>query len=144
VCELLNEPERLREEFERRQQNPALGNTNAEADRLRAAIGKSKRGISRLLDVYTEELVDNKDFEARMRRLQGRLAKLEASLKALNEQMQQAQELRVVFSHFQEFADQMKAGLTVPERVCQVKAVFPPGFCAGLLFAWPPVFGPDQ
>ena len=112
VCDLLSEPERLREEFERRQQNPTLANTNAEAERLRAVIGKTKRGISRLLDVYTEELIDRKDFETRMRRLQGRLAKLEASLQTVTVQMQQAQELRVVFSEFQEFADQMKTGLT--------------------------------
>src|SRR5262249_33228125 len=112
VCGLLSEPERLREEFERRQKNPTLANTNAEAERLRAGSGKTKRGIRRPLDVYTEELIDRKDFETRMRRLQGRLAKLEASLQTVTEQMQQAQELRVVFSEFQEFADQMKTGLT--------------------------------
>jgi site-specific DNA recombinase len=114
VCALLSEPERLRQEFERRLQNPDCAN-RAESDRLDKAISKVKQGMSRLLDAYTNDLVETKDFRPRMQRLQERRAQLEGELQTLNERAQQDEDLRVAFSHIEEFADQMKAGLSTAD-----------------------------
>jgi site-specific DNA recombinase len=111
VCELLSEPQRLRQEFERRQENPGLENATADSERLAGSITKVKQGISRLLDVYTEGLVDKRDFEPRFRGLKERLAKLESDLQTIEQRAQQTQDLRLVYSCLEDFADQMKAGL---------------------------------
>jgi site-specific DNA recombinase len=111
VCALLTEPDRLREEYERRQQRRDSP-TMADRDCLQRALTKTKQGISRLLDAYTEGLVDSKEFEPRMRGLKERLTKLEGDLQALDREVQQDGELRLVFSHLETFADEMKAGLS--------------------------------
>lgn len=110
VCALLSEPERLRQEFERRLQNPDNAK-RTESERLDKAIAKVKQGMSRLLDAYTNGLVETKDFTLRMQRLQERRAQLEGDLQTLTKRAQQDQDLRVAFSHIEEFADQTKAGL---------------------------------
>lgn len=123
VCKLLSEPDRLREEFERRQQNPSADSAATQSARLRGVIAKAKQAMSRLIDVYADGLIDTPQFEPRMRRLKDRLAQFDADLKTLNEQVVQDQELRLVFSQFDDFADQIKNGLTTASRPQQRQIV---------------------
>jgi site-specific DNA recombinase len=95
VCALLNEPDRLREEFERRQQNPAVESAGADSERLKKAITKSKQSISRLIDVFTEGLLEGREFESRIQRLKERLAQLQSELAKVQERSQQDHELRL-------------------------------------------------
>jgi site-specific DNA recombinase len=115
VCALLSEPQRLRQEFERRQQDPAAAGSTAEKECLHGSIHKVRQSISRLLDAYTAGLLEAAEFEPRIRRLKDRLAKLQEELRVLTEQAKQDEELRLVFSHLEDFADQMKAGLTTAD-----------------------------
>jgi site-specific DNA recombinase len=94
ACELLSEPERLREEFERRQHDAAL-TALPEGERLRGAIRKAQRGINRLLDAYTDGLVATREFEPRIRRLRERLTKLQADLQTFSHRVHEQQELRL-------------------------------------------------
>jgi site-specific DNA recombinase len=119
VCALLKEPDRLRQEFERRQQQPAAHEAGAEEDRLRKAQAKVQQGMSRLLDAYTEGLVDRGEFQPRMERLQERLQRLEGDLRHLIEQAHREEDWRRVFSQVHDFADQVKAGLTTANWVTQ-------------------------
>ena len=111
VCALLSEPERLRQEFERRQQRPE-SECAAESERLGRAMAKVKQGISRLIDAYADNLVERQEFEPRIRRLKERLGQLDNELKRLKQQVEQDHELRLVFSRLDDFADQIKAGLS--------------------------------
>lgn len=111
VCDLLKEPDRLRQEFERRRQQPAATSGNVEEERLRKSIDKVKEGASRLLDAYTEGLMERSEFQPRMERLQERKKKMEDELRRLTEQSQGDEALRRVFSRIQEFAEELKAGL---------------------------------
>jgi site-specific DNA recombinase len=110
VYELLSEPERLRQEFDRRQQ-PAATGAQAEEQRLRAALTKVQQSISRLIDAYADGLVEAREFEPRVRHLKERLARLNEELRAHQEQRQNEEQLRLVCSHFNNFAEQIKAGL---------------------------------
>jgi site-specific DNA recombinase len=112
VRALLSEPDRLRYEFERRQRCPVSDQADADRERLRATITKVKQSISRLIDAYTDGLVVAGEFEPRIRRLKERLAKFEGELQGLTEQAIQEEEWRVVCSRLDDFADQIKAGLT--------------------------------
>jgi site-specific DNA recombinase len=108
---LLSEPERLREEFERRQRRPNQVVSADQKDRVRSAIVKVKQSMSRLIDAYAEGLVEHGDFEPRVRRLRERHGKLETELQTLHEQIEEEQDLRLVLQRFDEFADQIRAGL---------------------------------
>jgi site-specific DNA recombinase len=108
---LLNEPDRLRQEFARRQQRPDPSGKSDVGSRLQKTLTKIKQGISRLIDAYTEGLVESSEFEPRMRRFKERQARLITELETLQEQARQEDDFQLVFTHFQAFADQMEAGL---------------------------------
>jgi site-specific DNA recombinase len=111
VCQLLREPDRLRQEFERRQQG-SVADHPAQSERLRTAIRKTKQGISRLLDAYTAGLVEPSDFELRIQRLKERLSKLDSEHQQLAHELKEEREWRLVFSTFEQFAEQINESLT--------------------------------
>lgn len=111
VCQLLSEPDRLRQEFERRQQG-AVSDEPAQSERLRTAISKTKQGIGRLIDAYTAGLVEPGDFEARIKRLKERLAKSEAEWHQRAQEIKEQGELQLLLSTFEEFAEQVNESLT--------------------------------
>jgi len=115
VCALLSEPQRLRQEFERRQQSSVSAGQTANPECLHGSLHKVRQSIGRLIDAYAAGLIEASEFEPRVRRLKERLAKLEGELRVLTEQVKQAEELRLVFGHLEDFADQMKTGLTNAE-----------------------------
>jgi len=110
VCQLLSEPDRLRQEFERRQQG-SVADHPAQSAGLRTAISKAKQGIGRLLDAYTAGLVEPSDFEPRIKRFKERLAKLEAERHQLAQEIKEEGEWRLVFSTFEQFAEQINERL---------------------------------
>jgi site-specific DNA recombinase len=112
VCALLSEPQRLRQEFERRQQSSVSAEQTGNPECLHGSLDKVRQSIGRLIDAYTAGLIEASEFEPRVRRLKERLAKLEGELRVLTEQVKQEQELRLVFGRLEEFADQLKMGLT--------------------------------
>ena len=117
VCALLSEPQRLRQEFERRQRSSPSPEQAGTVAGLEGSLHQVRQSAGRLLDAYTAGFVDAKDFEPRMRRLKERQAKLEADLRTVTEQAQQEEELRVAFRHVEDFAAQMRAGLsTAPQE----------------------------
>ncbi len=115
VQELLSEPARLGQEFARRRQQTANGQATLAEESLHKALAKVQQSMSRLLDAYTDGYVERRDFTQRMARLQERGGKLQTDLQRVREQAQRDQELQVVCSRVQDFADQVKAGLTTAD-----------------------------
>ena len=115
VCALLSEPQRLRQEFERRQQNTTSASAIVEKECLHGSIHKIKHSISRLIDAYTAGLLEVGEFEPRIRRQKERLAQLEAELRRRTEQAKKDEEMSLVFSHLEDFADKVKVGLTATD-----------------------------
>jgi site-specific DNA recombinase len=112
VSALLSEPQRLRQEFQRRQQSSQAPGHKVNQECVQENVHKVRQSIGRLIDAYTAGLLEANEFEPRMQRLKERLARLEGELRLLSEQARQEEELRVVFSQVEDFAEQMKAGLT--------------------------------
>ena len=108
VCALLADPQRVEHEYQRRLDgNPG----NSELDLVRRTITKVKTGIARLIDAYSEGLLEKTEFEPRMRRAKERLAQLDAECQAEQQHEVEAQELRLVIGRLQDFAARVKAGL---------------------------------
>jgi site-specific DNA recombinase len=117
VCGLLREPGRLQQEYERRCHPSPEARVSAasEVERLRTAVVKVKQGTNRLIDAYSEGLVERTDFEPRIRHLKNRLAKLQAEQQALQEQVRQEQERSLIFSRWDEFVEQIQQSLTTAD-----------------------------
>ncbi|HLA83745.1 MAG TPA: recombinase family protein, partial [Thermoguttaceae bacterium] len=109
VRSLLENPQRIEREYQRRLKRDARGSQIDE--HLPSRIQKIKCGIARLVDAYEEGLLEKSEFEPRLRRSRDRLTKLEAEAKKQMEHEAQRTELRLVIGHLQEFADRIKSGL---------------------------------
>jgi site-specific DNA recombinase len=110
VCALLNNPEKIAQEYRRR-----LEGKGSRAAKGKEALGKViqklKGGIGRLIDAYGEGLVDKGEFEPRIRAARERLAKLEAEAEEQDREESQERELRLAIGHLQEFAGRVRSGL---------------------------------
>ena len=99
----------LRREFERRLSGESPSDMNL--DQVNKQIAASQRGISRLIDAYEGGLIEKDEFEPRLRQTRERLARLqEEAAKVANDAARQG-ELRLVLSHLDQFADQVRQGL---------------------------------
>ena len=108
VCQLLEEPKRLEQEYRQRLQPQQRPN---EHEGLEAQTGKLRRGIVRLIDSYAEELIDKREFELRVTRTRERMQHLEEQLQHLKEEPEVEEELRLILGHLETFAAKVKDGL---------------------------------
>jgi site-specific DNA recombinase len=111
VCALLNDPEKVTQEYQRRLQGKSSPRGAHRGASLVKLIQKVKRGIARLIDAYEEGMLDKKEFEPRIRSAKERLTKLEAEAQAEADEETQEQELRLIIGHLQEFAERVRNGL---------------------------------
>jgi site-specific DNA recombinase len=119
LCALLQEPQRLQREFERRLQRPPQD--DMELTRLHESITQSKRRMARLLDAYEAGWVEKPEFERRMASAQQRLARQEEVLAHHQQAAQEYDQLRLVVGEFEAFAQQMTAGLEQADFATQRK-----------------------
>ncbi len=108
VCRLLENPERLEQEYWQRlhsQQQPK------EHAGLAAQMSKLRRGIARLIDSYADGLIDKQEFEPRVTRMRERMQHLEEQLQRLKEESEAEEELRLILGRLETFAAQVEEGL---------------------------------
>jgi site-specific DNA recombinase len=106
VCALLAHPERVRQEFERRQH--ATGESQRqERSALEAQLGKLRQGVARLIDSYTEGLIDKAEFEPRVTRLRQRIAHIQEQCENLASEETLQRELHLIVSRLDDFAAQV-------------------------------------
>ncbi len=108
VCQVLEEPEHLEQEYRQRlqpQQKPE------EQEGLDAQMGKLRRGIARLIDSYADGLIDKQEFEPRVTHMRERLQRMEEQLQHLQEEAEVEGELRLILGRLETFAAKVKDGL---------------------------------
>ena len=110
VCVLLEHPERLSAEYQRRL-HPHTQARGGEQALLSAQLGKLRQGLVRLIDSYTEGLLEKREFEPRITRLRDRIAKVRDQLQHLANEMAWQTELQLIIGHVEEFAAKVKGGL---------------------------------
>ena len=112
VRSLLAEPARLQEELQRRLAENREGNAVKAVKELERRIQKLKGAIGRLIDAYSEGLLDKDEFEPRVRKAKERLEKLQEELKEKADAAQERKELELVMTRFDDFAKRIKTELT--------------------------------
>jgi site-specific DNA recombinase len=100
VCRLLENPGRLEQEY---RQRLLPENKETEVDALQAQMGKLRRGIARLIDSYTDGLIDKAEFEPRVTQLRERLDHIQAQVQRLHIQAEEADTLRLILCRLETF-----------------------------------------
>jgi site-specific DNA recombinase len=109
VCDLLQDQQRLRQEYERRLSVSRPENENLVT--LRAQIGKVQQGMARLIDSYAEGMIQKQEFEPRIARLRQRLTDLEQQKQRIGEEETGLVDLQVAIDRLEEFAEKVKGNL---------------------------------
>jgi site-specific DNA recombinase len=107
VCELLQNPERLRRELRRRQQ-PSPPRADAEA---KTTLARLRRQLARVLDMYQMGCLDKDAFAERFGRLKDRLSREEQAYAEQQQAIQQWQEQAELLDSFERFAADIRTSL---------------------------------
>jgi site-specific DNA recombinase len=111
VCALLKHPQKIEEEYQRRLQSQPGQKSTRGIEPLTRVIAKLKRSIGRLVDLYSEGLLEKQELEPRLRAAKERLSKLEVEEQQLAAEQSQQAELRLALTRLQDFAEQVEEGL---------------------------------
>ncbi len=111
VCRLLEDPQRLVEEYQRRLQAAQSAPEDTDAIVLNKQIAKLRRGISRLIDGYSEGYIDKREFEPRIRRFKERLEAMESQAQQWRDDSYRQAELQLIIGRLEQFAAKVSAGL---------------------------------
>ncbi len=109
VSALLEDPQRLTQEYQRRLDAPSRENEDLVT--TQAQVTKVRQGIARLIDSYTEGFIQKQEFEPRISRLRQRLTDLEDRTRQIKNELARQAELRLVITRLEDFATQVKDDL---------------------------------
>ena len=109
VCAVLRDPERLRQEFERRLERPSEG--TLELEQREKTLSQIKHRIARLIDAYEHGLVDKAEFEPRVRQAKDQLARHEKEYAQQRQAAADTRQLRLLIGEFSAFAERLTASL---------------------------------
>jgi len=108
VCRLLEEPERLEQEYRQRM---LAKEAPSELQGLEKQLGRLRQGLTRLIDSYTEGLINKTEFEPRITRMRERIKQLEEHQQQLRDEAGLEQELRLILGRLEDFTSRVKEGL---------------------------------
>ena len=100
ACELLRHPKLLRKEYERRLAAPT---DIVSIVTIKRHVASSRRSVERLIDAYTDGVLDRAEFEPRLKRARERLAKHEKQLHDLESESREQSTLREALSCLDSF-----------------------------------------
>ena len=108
VCRLLEHPERLEQEYQRRFLQESAG---SELSGLEGQIGRLRQGIVRLIDSYADGIIEKMEFEPRIARMRERLKQMERQAQNLKDEASLQRELRLILGRLEDFVSKIKEGL---------------------------------
>ncbi len=76
-------------------------------DAIQTQLRKLRRGCARLIDAYSDGLIEKADLEHRLSHLHERIQHLEQDARHLRDVQQEEQELRLLVGRFDLFAQQV-------------------------------------
>ena len=118
VRALLEEPCRVAGEYRRRITQARDGAAMPdEIVRLDRQITSLRRGIGRLIDSYTEGVIDKTEFEPRIVGLRQRLSQLHERHQAAHEAVETERDLALVISRLEDFSAKVAKGLDNLDRI---------------------------
>jgi site-specific DNA recombinase len=117
VCQLLKEPQRLEQEYQRRGHARPRGAKWETPESLRGQITKLQRGMARLIDGYAEGLIEKVEFEPRIKRMKQRVTVLEDQLRQLADEAVQQRDLQLLIGQLEDFVTKVQRNLATADWV---------------------------
>jgi site-specific DNA recombinase len=112
VCELLNDPGRVADEYRRRLARDEGEAPAMEKQKLLDARNRVQRSIGRLTDAFADGLLHKEEFEPKLRCARAKLEQLKSQIQSQeNLQTTQAQ-MRLIIGSLDAFAQKVKNGLS--------------------------------
>jgi len=111
VLAVLDAPQRIAAEHERRAAAARDGGPHAGLAVLDQQLARLQRGVDRLSDGYAEEVISVDEFRPRLAGLKQRLSRLRAERDAAATAHEAERGLHLVIGHLEEFAQRVHAGL---------------------------------
>jgi site-specific DNA recombinase len=109
VCEFLENPDRIKSEFERRLTTTRSDSRALEQNRL--VLKRLERNVARLTDAYVSGLVEKSDFERRLKSLRERIDRAKTELSDAEQNESDAKHLELVIARLKEFTSRVRHGL---------------------------------
>jgi site-specific DNA recombinase len=123
VRALLAQPQKIEEEYQRRLDEQPGRRAARGIEPLTRVIEKVKRSIARLVDLYSEGLLEKAELEPRLQAAKERLARLEGEAQAQQAELAQQTELRLALTRLQDFAAQVEQGLETADWATQREVI---------------------
>jgi site-specific DNA recombinase len=108
ACGLLNNPMRLEQEH---QQKLAVVPNPENPEILNAQLRKLQRGMERLIDSYSEGVIEKEQFTSRLNRNKQRIKELEIRIRASAQSADGGQELRLLVDYYRKLAAHLRPDL---------------------------------
>ena len=108
ACDLLRHPQLLRKEYERRLASP----TDAGAiQSLKKQIASAQRSVDRLIDAYSDGVLQRREFEPRLARARDRLTHLQEQLSRSERQSREQSAMREALACLDSFTESVSTNL---------------------------------
>jgi len=108
---VLNDPQRIAHEYQRRLTDLAGEPADADTGKVERRIGAVRRGIGRLIDSYAEGVIERVEFEPRLADLRARVAQLEEHRTTLAAAAQARRDLTLVIGRLDDFSTKVRENL---------------------------------
>jgi site-specific DNA recombinase len=108
ACELLRHPKLLRKEYERRLSSPQESDSLAV---LKKQLASAQRTVERLIDAYTDGVLDRGEFDPRLERARGRVEKHQRQLDAHENESREQAVLREALACLDDFTSSIDTNL---------------------------------
>ncbi len=140
ACELLRNPQLLRNEYERRLAAPESSDTERS---LQKQIAMVQRTMNRLIDIHADGLIDRNEFEPRLEHARRRHAELALKLESLRSQTQEQAALHAALACVDSFSDAVSANLdqadwTTRREILRTLSSSSPPRCGSSIASTPP------
>jgi site-specific DNA recombinase len=118
VINALENPARLKNEYERR-----LGvlekdeHEKHDTSALKRQKAQLEKGASRLIDSYASSIIDQQDFEPKIKQIKARIAQIDEQIEQGNQSQSAQRELFLVINHLEEFAKTINVNLATTDFI---------------------------
>jgi site-specific DNA recombinase len=107
ICEFLTDPDRIEEEYKRRLSGKKNKDKWQSENKLRKELKRINRGINKLIDAYTDELISKDEFSTRIGKLRKNHDNITNELNTIERAENEKKSLYLIIGRMKEFAQKI-------------------------------------
>src|SRR4051812_36599085 len=115
VESVLRNPQSIAAEYERRLVAAHRSEASSDLAAIELQLAKLRRGMDRLIDSYTEGLIERREFEPRLTGFRQRIQGWEAQANAMRDEAAQRRTLSLIIGRLEEFSNRVQDSLATAD-----------------------------